>query len=92
MLLLRVLYCRPEQKTLTLHFFQTIDISYNSNSGNFSDIVQQTGSFPAGEYEYCVTVKSADNNGDLGSDCENVSVQNFSQVELTSPINESRSK
>ncbi|MCB0727220.1 MAG: hypothetical protein KDD00_07125 [Ignavibacteriae bacterium] len=78
----------PGTKNINASQFQTIDISYNSNSGNFSDIVQQTGSFPAGNYEYCVTVKRVDNNAELGSQCEDVAVENFSQVELSSPMNE----
>jgi hypothetical protein len=79
----------PGSKSINASLFQTVDVNYNSNSGNFSDIVQQTGSFPAGDYEYCVIVKRVDNNNELGSDCENFSVQNFSQVELISPMNES---
>ena len=77
----------PGTKSINASLFQRIDVSYNGNSGNFSEIVQRTGSFPAGEYEYCVNVKRADNNEVLGSDCEDVSVQNFSQVKLISPMN-----
>jgi len=77
----------PGSKSINASLFQTVDVAYNGNSGNFSDIVQRTGSFPAGSYEYCVTVKGVDNNEEIGSDCEDVTVQNFSQVKLISPVN-----
>jgi hypothetical protein len=67
--------------------FSKIKIDYNSKSGNFSEVVRSTGSFPAGNYKYCVTVRRFGSNEELGSECEKFEVQNISQVKIISPLN-----
>lgn len=77
---------KPGMKIVNAAEIQPISVKYGSN-GTFKKIIERTGSFPAGDYDICVYVKNTDsNNATLGFDCIPVSVQNFSQLQLISPM------
>jgi hypothetical protein len=63
---------------------QPIDVKESNQT--YKDIIRATGTVPAGDYEICVSLINADNGVVLGTDCIIHSVQNFSQVELISPM------
>jgi hypothetical protein len=76
---------QPGVKMVNASEIQPIDVKEANQT--YKDIIRSTGSIPAGEYEICVTVIDADNGVIIGTDCITHSVQNFSQVEIISPMN-----
>ncbi len=81
---------RPlETKVVNASDIQPITVDYGGGSA-IKEIIRTTGSLPAGEFNICVYARDADSgNANVGFDCLTISVENFSQVELISPINES---
>lgn len=72
-----------ETKIVSASEITPIDVDYDKS---YQDIIEKTGSFPAGDYVICVEVKQKPENSILGSECMlNVSVENFSQVQIISP-------
>jgi hypothetical protein len=73
----------PGRKKVTASDIRPIDIQ-NTND-KYEAIVKNTGNVPSGDYEICVTVRDAETHQDLGSDCIQQQVFNFTQVELLFP-------
>lgn len=75
---------QPGVKMVNASEIQPIDVKEANQT--YKDIIRSTGTVPAGDYEICVSVVNADNGDVLGTDCIVHSVQNFSQVELITPM------
>jgi hypothetical protein len=61
-------------------------IDVHKQNQTYGDIVKKMGGLPSGKFEICVYVKDAATNQTLAVDCIEHEVQNFTEVELISPI------
>jgi len=60
------------------------------NNSKYTDVIQNIGSVPTGDYEICVTVFDAGTGLQLGMQCIEAQTQNLSQVELLQPKNNTK--
>jgi hypothetical protein len=72
-------------RVITPRDISPIDV-YEANR-KYSDVVNNVGGLPDGNYEVCVSVINADNGMVLGRQCIQQQVMNVTQVELLSPEN-----
>jgi hypothetical protein len=62
-------------------------ISIHSANARYDNVVKNIGGMPAGDYEICVAIINANDGSELGNQCIQQEVMNFSQVELLGPEN-----
>ena len=74
-------------KMVKAHEIGPIDV--NKQNQTYSDIVKKFGGLPSGFYQICVYVRDAASNQTLAVDCIDHEVQNFTEVELLLPVNNS---
>jgi hypothetical protein len=61
-------------------------IDVNKQNNQYDEIIRKIGGPPSGFYQICVTAKKQGTNEILGYDCIDQEVQNFTEVELLSPM------
>ena len=65
---------------------EPVDVGYVNS--DYEDIVQKTGTLPAGTYTICIYVKNYETDEELGYDCITQYIMHPSPPELISPIEE----
>lgn len=77
----------PGFKRVTASDIGPIDVLETNKK--YEKIVLNTGNVPSGDYHICITVRNAATDEELGTDCIEQEVFNFTQLELISPSDNS---
>jgi len=68
--------------------YELMPMKINVMNSKYSDVVQNIGGLPTGDYEFCVTVINVETDAQIGLQCIQANTQNLSQVELLQPENQ----
>ncbi len=76
----------PGVKVINMHELMPMKIDVTNSK--YSDVVQNIGGLPTGDYEICVSVINVETDAQLGIQCVQANTQNLSHVELLQPENQ----